>query len=143
MRAREVLSAGTWDRATEIDRIDAVYDDRHRRRITLRTTGGRAILLDLAETRHLRDGDGLVVEDRGVVRICARAERLLEITAADPAHLMRLAWHLGNRHLETVLDADRLLIRDDHVIAGMIRGLGGTVRAIEAPFDPETGAYDH
>ena len=104
---------------------------------------GRDILLDLPHARHLRDGDGLVLDDGAVIRVVALPERLLAITAPDPHRLLRLAWHLGNRHLPTALGPDRLLIRDDPVIAAMIRGLGGDARPVEAPFDPETGAYDH
>jgi urease accessory protein len=54
---------------------------------------------------------------------------------------MRLAWHLGNRHLPTEIQPDRLLIRDDHVIVHMLEGLGATLRRVDAPFDPEGGAY--
>lgn len=142
MRGSIILSAGSWDRARESDRIVADHDQRHRRRLLLRTQSGRELLLDLPRARHLRDGDAIACDDGSVVRIVASPERLLEITAESPAALLRLAWHLGNRHLPTSLSADRLLIREDHVIADMVRGLGGGVRAIEAAFDPETGAYD-
>ena len=54
---------------------------------------------------------------------------------------MRLAWHLGNRHLPTEIQADRLLIRDDHVIVAMLQGLGAELRKVDAPFNPEGGAY--
>lgn len=142
MRARSVVPAGEWDRSREVDRVDAVYDDRHRRRVVFYTASGGEVLLDLAQARHMHDGDGLVLDDdEGFVRVCATPERLLEITADDPHHLLRLAWHLGNRHLPTALEDDRLMIREDHVIADMVRGLGGKVREVEAAFDPETGAY--
>ena len=55
--------------------------------------------------------------------------------------LVRVAWHLGNRHLPTQIDHDRLLIRDDHVIVDMLKGLGAEVRKVRVPFDPEGGAY--
>ena len=143
MRARTILPAGAWDRTLEVDTVVADHDQRHRRRILLHTTDGRDVLLDLRQAHHLRDGDGLLLDDdRGVVRMISAPERLLVITAPDASALLRLAWHLGNRHLATALHADRLLIREDHVIADMVRGLGGHVEAIEAPFDPETGAYD-
>ena len=144
MRGSVVLPAGSWDEARAVGRIVADHDQRHRRRILLRTEAGHELLLDLARAQHLRDGDGILCDDGGVVRIVSLPERLLEITAESPHALLRLAWHLGNRHLPTSLDAERLLIRDDHVIADMVRGLGGSVREILAPFDPETGAYgDH
>nr|WP_321985807.1 urease accessory protein UreE [uncultured Lichenicoccus sp.] len=136
-----VVDSGSWDPALESGHIVADHDQRHRRRILLRTEAGREILLDLAQARHLRHGDGLLLDEGGIIRIEAAPERLLLVTAPDAPRLMRIAWHLGNRHLPTALQADRLLIREDHVIADMVRGLGGTVSAVEAPFDPETGAY--
>ena len=144
MRGTTILPAGSWDASRETDRIRADHDGRHRRRLLLRTAGGRELLLDLPRARHLREGDGIECDDGGVVRVVSLPERLLEINASSPQALLRLAWHLGNRHLPTALAADRLLIREDPVIADMLRGLGATVRAVEAPFDPETGAYgDH
>ena len=142
MRGSVILPAGSWDITLAVDRIVADYDQRHRRRILLHTEAGREVMLDLAHTQHLRDGDGISCDDGSIVRIVSLPERLLEVTPATPHALLRLAWHLGNRHLPTSLTAERLLIRDDHVIADMVRGLGGMVREIEAPFDPETGAYD-
>jgi urease accessory protein len=103
---------------------------------------GSALLLDLERAAHLRDGDGLILEDGTCVRIEAEPEPLVEITAPDLAALVRIAWHLGNRHLPTQLLGDRLRIRDDHVIVAMVEGLGGRCAAINAPFDPERGAYD-
>ena len=142
MRARTVLAAGSWDASLEIDHVVADHEQRYRRRILLRTDGGLDVLLDLKQACHLRDGDGLLLEDGRVVRIVARPERLLAITAVDAPALLRLAWHLGNRHLPTALLPGRLLIREDDVIADMVRGLGGRADPIEAPFDPETGAYE-
>ena len=140
-RATHVLPAGQWAPAREVDRVSADYEGRHRRRVLMRGEAGCEFLLDLEATRHLRDGDGLELPDGGVVRIVAAPERLLEVRAADQLALMRLAWHLGNRHLAAAIAPDHILIRDDHVIAGMVTGLGGSVTAVEAPFDPETGAY--
>jgi urease accessory protein len=140
MRACSVLSAGTWDAARAIDRVLIDYDRRHRRRIVLTAESGREVLVDLPQAVRLRDGDGLATE-QGVVRVCAKAEPLLEIHAHDEGELVRIAWHLGNRHLPVQLLGDRIRIRADHVIAEMVEGLGGHVGAIEAPFDPEAGAY--
>jgi len=140
MRADSVLPAGTWDAAGEIDTVLIDFDRRHRRRILLRTQQGREVLLDLSQALRLREGDGLPV-DGGVVRVCAKPERLLEIHAHDPREIVRIAWHLGNRHLPVQLLGDCIRIRVDHVIEEMVRGLGGHVAVIEAPFDPEAGAY--
>ena len=142
---RIILRAGQWDRAREVDRIVADHDGRHRRRLLLRTEVGKEVMLDLAHTVHLRDGDGLELLDGswagGVVRVVAAPEALLAVTASGRTMLMRLAWHLGNRHLAACIEPDRILIRADHVIADMIRRLGGQVQPVTAPFDPETGAY--
>ena len=142
MRGRAVLPSGSWDAGRAVDRLCADYDQRHRRRILLRTEAGAELMLDLAHARHLRDGDGIECEDGAVVRVVALPETLLEITAGTQAALLRLAWHLGNRHLAVALSPGRLLVRQDHVIAEMARGLGASVRTTQAPFDPETGAYD-
>ena len=80
----------------------------------------------------LRDGDGLALEGGGFVLVRAAPEPLVEVTAESPERLARLAWHLGNRHLPTRIEAGRLLIRDDHVIVEMLRGLGATLRAVQA-----------
>ena len=141
MRAQSVLPAGAWETATEVDQVLIDYDRRYRRRILLRTEKGGSVLIDLAQAVRLRDGDGLVLDDGGVVRVCARAEKLLDIHAHDDATLVRIAWHLGNRHLPVQLRGEHIRIRADHVIEEMIIGLGGHVEAIEAPFDPEAGAY--
>lgn len=140
MRAQKILHAGDWDAALEIDRVLIDFDRRHRRRIQLETVKGGSVLLDLAQAVRLRDGDGLVVEG-GIILVVAQAEALAEIHAHDDATLVRIAWHLGNRHLPVQLIGDRIRIRADHVIEEMVELIGGHVARIEAPFDPEAGAY--
>jgi urease accessory protein len=117
------------------------HDHRHRRRLVLKTAEGESVLLDLPSPVHLRGGEGLLLEDGSVVAIEAVPEKLLEITAPDRAALIRIAWHLGNRHLPTEIAGEALRIRQDHVLEEMVRGLGGMVAHIEAAFDPEGGAY--
>jgi urease accessory protein len=141
MRAHAVLPAGSWREAEACDRVLVDFDHRHRRRIVLRTEGGENLLVDLPQAARLREGDGLALDAGGVVRVCAKAEALLEIHTHDAAALVRIAWHLGNRHLPVQLMGERIRIRADHVIAEMVRGLGGGVAEIDAPFDPEGGAY--
>jgi urease accessory protein len=141
MRIERVLPAGSWDAAAEIDHVLIDFDRRFRRRILLTTEGGREVLLDLPQAVRLRHGDGLALDAGGVVRVCAKPEQLMEIHAHDEGELVRIAWHLGNRHLPVQLLGDRIRIRADHVIEEMVEGLGGHVEAIEAPFDPEAGAY--
>jgi urease accessory protein len=78
-------AAGTWDASLECGRVLIDFDRRFRRRFVLQTEHGEEVLLDLPQAVRLRDGDGLCLEDGKVVRVCARAEKLLEIGAADHA----------------------------------------------------------
>jgi urease accessory protein len=123
--------------------ITLTYDARHRRRGMMRTDTGEPFLLDLPEAAELRGGDALVLEDGRQVRILAAAEPLTEVRATDARHLARLAWHLGNRHLQVQFGDERLLIKRDHVVEAMLAGLGARLAPVEAPFDPEGGAYAH
>jgi urease accessory protein len=141
-RAYAVRQAGQWDDAAAIDRVVLDADQRHRRRLVLTAERGTILLLDLPHATTLKDGDGLVLEDGAVVRVAGKPEPLYEITAANAFNLARLAWHLGNRHADVQLLGDRLRIRRDHVMAAMLTGLGARVTEIEAPFDPESGAYE-
>jgi urease accessory protein len=141
MRCHSILPAGTWDLSRAVDRVLIDYDDRHRRRILLRTEAGEELFLDLPQAARLRHGDGLALEGGGAVQVCAKPEKLLEIHAHEEGELVRIAWHLGNRHLPVQLLGDRIRIRADHVILEMVEGLGGHVDEIDAPFDPEAGAY--
>ena len=140
-RACVIRTAGSWNAATAIDRVVLDAHERHRRRIALTGEGGTAFLLDLPQATPLKDGDGLVLEDGAVVRVVGKPEPLHEIAAADAADLARLAWHLGNRHADVQVVGERLRIRRDHVLAEMLKRLGAQVTAIEAAFDPESGAY--
>jgi urease accessory protein len=140
LRAVSVERAGTWPGAWT-DRVVLDFDQRHRRRIALRGEGGLAFLLDLENTARLRHGDTLVLEDGRRVAVAAAAEPLAEIRCHDAYHLARVAWHLGNRHVPTMIDGERLLIRRDLVIEDMVCGLGASVAHVEVPFEPEGGAY--
>jgi urease accessory protein len=141
-RAERILRKGSFNPALARDRVTLDFDRRSRRRAVLCTEARRDILLDLQEVPYLRDGDTLVLGDGSLVTVAAEPEPLLEITAETPDMLIRIAWHLGNRHLPTQSIGAGLRIRADHVIADMVRGLGGRVTAILAAFDPEGGAYE-
>jgi urease accessory protein len=123
------------------DEVLLDFDQRHRRRIAMTGLRGIEFLLDLPRAERLRNGDALLLEDGRRVRVKAAPEPLARITALEPGALVRIAWHLGNRHLPVMLATDHLFIRRDHVIEDMVRGLGATVELVEAPFDPEGGAY--
>ena len=118
---------------------------RHRRRVKLVSDHGIEFLLDLPQARLLRHGEGLVLEDGRVIEVRAEPEKLMEVRGRDARHLLALGWQIGNRHLAAQIEEDRIVIRHDHVIRDMLIGLGATVTDIEAPFDPEGGAYgdDH
>jgi urease accessory protein len=141
IRATEVKPQHRWQDAPA-DTVVLDFDDRHRRRMAMTATRGLEFLLDLESAVALRGGDALVLEDGRLVEVVAAAEPLLEIRGRDPQHLVRIAWHLGNRHLPTQIIPKGLRIRRDHVIEAMVRGLGARVIEIEAPFDPEGGAYE-
>jgi urease accessory protein len=140
IRATRVLPHYRWDQAAA-DTIVLGFDDRHRRRMAMTGTRGLKFLLDLENAVALRGGDALVLEDGRLIEVVAAPEPLAEIRCTDPQHLVRVAWHLGNRHLPTQIMAKGLRIRRDHVIEAMVKGLGARVIEIEAPFDPEGGAY--
>ena len=146
-RASQVLRAGAWRAAEASDRVVLDADERYRRRIVMTGVGGGKFLLDLPEATALRDGDGLLLDDGAIVAVVARPEPLMEIAAqraAEQAAIMaRLAWHLGNRHTEVQIVGDKLRIRRDHVLEEMLIGLGAVLTPIEAPFEPERGAYRH
>jgi urease accessory protein len=142
-------------RATAIVRKAAVRPDRvadtvtldpegrQRRRFALRGEGGLEFLLDLEQAAVLNDGDALKLEDGRLVAVKAAPQPLLEIRAENPLRLTRIAWHIGNRHTAAEITADALYIEDDHVLAEMVRGQGGTATRVTRPFQPERGAYVH
>jgi urease accessory protein len=125
----------------EIVVMDA--SQRHLRRKLITLQHGDEVLVDLEKTTKFEDRDCLILEDGRLVQIIASDEELLEITAQDSTHLTQLAWHIGNRHLEAQIEATRILIRRDHVIAAMLKQLGATVIDVRETFTPEHGAYSH
>jgi urease accessory protein len=123
------------------DTLTLDHEARHRRRVALTGEGGLSFLLDLDRATVLDDGDAVKLEDGRLVRIQAAPERLIEIRTDNPLRLMKVAWHIGNRHVAAELTADAIYIAHDHVLVEMIRGLGATATAVERPFRPERGAY--
>ncbi len=142
IRATEIKRTGDWA-GPAADTVLLDFDARHRRRIAMTGVNGLDFLLDLPRAEALADGDGLLLEDGRMIAVKAAAEPLFDITCDDADHLLRVAWHLGNRHLPTELRPGGLRIRHDHVIADMLTKLGARVTPIEAPFNPEGGAYGH
>jgi urease accessory protein len=140
IRATQVRGQHRWSEPPA-DTVVLDFDDRHRRRMVMTGTRGLEFLLDLENAIALRGGDALVLDDGRLVEVVAAPEPLVEIRCNDPQHLVRVAWHLGNRHLPTQITGRGLRIRRDHVIEAMVKGLGARIIEIEAPFDPEGGAY--
>jgi urease accessory protein len=140
-RGFAIRRAGLWNPAAALDRVVLDAADRHRRRLVLKGERGTDFMLDLDEAVALRDGDGIVLDDGAMVLVAGEAEPLLEIVAPTPLGLIRLAWHLGNRHTDVQVVGDRLRIRHDHVLKEMVCGLGATVAQVDAPFDPEGGGH--
>src|SRR5262252_4949706 len=142
-RAASVVRSGEFDETRVVDRVALDADERNRRRVMLTAERGTTFLLDLPHAAALRDGDGLVLDDGAIVRVAGKPEPLVEVAAASAHALARLAWHIGNRHTDLQVVGDALRIRRDHVLEDMLRGLGARLTPIEAPFDPEPGAYGH
>lgn len=140
-RASRSAPAGAWPSDRAVDTVTLAYDDRHRRRVRLTTDGGTAFLLDLSRAAVLGDGDGLHLDDGGWIGVHAAVEDVIEVTAGTSDDLARLAWHIGNRHCPAQFVGGRILIRADHVMAEMLRGLGAALQPRRAPFTPESGAY--
>jgi urease accessory protein len=131
-----------------IDRVVLGADDRQRRRIVLTGENGTTFLLDLERPVSLRNGDGLVLDDGGVVEVLGASEPLIEISGRGFADMLRFAWHIGNRHTDLQIVGDRLRIRRDHVLEAMLVQMGASLAPIDAPFDPEAvpqtaGAANH
>lgn len=120
------------------DHVTLGHDDRFLRRKRLQTAGGITFDVDLPETTGLNDGDAFEVSDGSLIAVRAAPEPLIEVTGPD---LARLAWHIGNRHTPCQIEPGRLLIARDHVLAGMLAGLGASLREVTEPFLPEGGAY--
>jgi urease accessory protein len=125
------------------DSVTLDHEHRHRRRIRLTSDGDLEFLLDLDKAAGLDDGDALKLEDGQLILVKAAPQRLIEIKAANPLRLLRIAWHIGNRHTPAEITADAIYIEEDHVLAEMVRGQGCSVTPVTRPFRPERGAYDH
>ncbi len=139
--ATKHLPAGAWPAEKAGDSVTLDFDARHRRRIRMVSDGGEDILLNLPKAAAMADGDGLQLNVGGWLEVRAAAEPLLEIRCRSQFDLIRVTWHLGNRHLPTEILPECLRIRPDHVIEEMVKGLGAEVLHVETQFQPEGGAY--
>jgi urease accessory protein len=136
--------AGEWPQELAAGSITLDFDHRHRRRIRLVTDQGDEVLLDLPTAIAMADRDGVQLDDGTWFIVRAAAESVIDVVHSDSGQFVRLAWHLGNRHVPTEIRGDALRIRPDHVIEEMLRGFGATLLTCQAAFQPEGGAYsDH
>ena len=117
------------------------YDARCKSRLAATLDTGEDVAVLLPRGTVLRDGDVLVADDGALVRVAAAPETVLLVRAADPLTLMRAAYHLGNRHVPVQVGEGWLRLGADHVLEEMLKGLGARVSRLEAPFEPEAGAY--
>ena len=117
------------------------FDLRIRSRLRTRLVSGEEAVLKTERGAVLRGGDCLRAEDGRVVRVAAAPEKVMHATCADQFELTRAAYHLGNRHVPVEIGDGYLRIAADHVLGDMLLGLDAKVRELEAPFEPESGAY--
>jgi len=134
-RAGAIAAKGQWQGAADHVALD--YEGRFLRRKRLVAAGGLAFLVDLPEVTNLTGGEAFVLDDGRRVEVRCGLEPVLSVTG----ELTRLAWHIGNRHTPCQIEAGRLVIRDDHVLEAMLKGLGAKVEKRMEPFRPESGAY--
>lgn len=136
--AHAVLRAADVADRVPADVVKLDYEARFLRRRTLTSAHDLSFLVDLPETMSLDHGDCFVLDDDTLVEIIAAEEDLFAVHGPD---MVRLAWHIGNRHTPCQIEPDRLLIRRDKVIADMLARLGAHVHPVSEPFVPEGGAY--
>ncbi len=140
LRAISHLPAG-HGRGSAFDSVALDHEQRRLRRKLLILRGGGEVMVDFPQTVTLDHLGALQLDDGRLVDVIAAPELLYEVRGRDTAHLVRLAWHIGNRHTSAQLEAGRLLIKRDHVLRTMLEGLGAQVSEVREPFYAEHGAY--
>ena len=120
------------------DTITLTYDQRFIRRKKLVSDNNFGFLVNLSETVSLKKNDGFLLDNGSIILIKSAEEELLEITSNN---LMKITWHIGNRHIPCQIENDRLLIQVDKVIENLVIKLGGSVKIVKEEFNPEGGAY--
>ena len=133
--AQELRRAGDWSDSFEL--CVMTYEDRFFRRKVIKTAHGQSLLVDFEQVTSVNDRDAFVLTDGRLIEVIAAEEELFEVTG----DLLRLAWHIGNRHTPCQIEKDRIFIQYDEVIKKMILKLGGKVKKVLRPFKPEGGAY--
>jgi urease accessory protein len=140
-RAIKIVAAGQHRDEPITDTLVLNLDQRRTHSGHVFTGNGMCIELDLEAPVWLRTDDALVLEDGRLIEIVAEAELLLEVRATNPPALARIAWLLGDRHVPVQILGNRLRLRRDTAVRELLLNLAVKVTEIEAPFDPEGGAY--
>jgi urease accessory protein len=140
-RATRVLHAAERGDRPVSDTLILPHTQRQAQKGFLFGVKGTCVELDFAEGVRLRTDDALVLDDGSLVEVVAEPEPLIEARAADLPSLARLAWHLGDRHVPVQILERRLRLKRDPAIEALLASLGAKVVAIDAPFEPEGGAY--
>jgi urease accessory protein len=140
-RATRVIAAAERHGRPVVDTVILDYAQRSANKITVTGAKGGSIVIDLREPARLRTDDLLLLDDGSLVEVVAAPERLIEARAGDVAGLSRLAWHLGDRHVPVQVLLNRIRARCDAKIEALLASLGAKLTMIEAPFEPEGGAY--
>jgi len=122
-------------------RLELPFELRQKSRLRAKLDSGEEVALLLPRGEILRGGDLLAASDGRIVEVVARPERLLHVECDSPQALARAAYHLGNRHVPVQVGDGFLRLAADHVLEQMLNGLGARLTSIEAPFEPEAGAY--
>lgn len=123
------------------DTVELSFDTRQKSRFRASLANGIDIGADLPRTGILRSGSYIATANGEVLRVDAKPERLMQVTAQNDFDLLKAAYHLGNRHVPLMLTPTALYFEPDHVLAEMVMGLGLVVHEVEHPFEPESGAY--
>jgi urease accessory protein len=140
-RATEVITAEHRQGRPIVDTLILDYAQRSAGRGAVASVEGRAIDLHLHGVVRLRTDDLLLLDDGTLVEVVAAPESLLEARGADVAALARIAWHLGDRHIAVQLLPNRIRVQREAAVETLLAALGAKVTPIEAPFEPEGGAY--
>ena len=119
-------------------RLELPFDSRQKSRLRAKLASGEEVALMLPRGEILRGGDLVTASDGRVIEIVAQPEKLLHVETKE---LAKAAYHLGNRHVPVQVGETFLRIAEDHVLEEMLRKLGAKVTHVEAPFEPEAGAY--
>ncbi|WP_038070696.1 urease accessory protein UreE [Hydrogenovibrio kuenenii] len=138
---REFVSVQEVKDDSALERLILTYAEREKSRLKAKLSSGEEVGLFLPRGTVLKHGDVLASAEGDLVQVVAAAETVSTVTAEDTHLLLRIAYHLGNRHVPLQVESNWLRYRHDHVLDDMVRLLGGTVTVEEQPVQPEGGAY--